>query len=250
MKTLFYCVASMLLFAGCSDHSATQPNRIFGPSVTMGNGSAKSWISLDAQGNPTGIGFNMSKGSLDNLPAAMPGTDYMLALPDEATTKTPYQHIMINWNPMGHEPDGIYNVPHFDFHFYIQPMAETMAIPPYMPATAAKFDNLPVAGSIHSDFAKGPGGVPGMGAHWSDLTSPEFKGAPFTETFVFGSYDGKVTFWEQMITLAWLKGNPTLDKAIKQPTRFDKASYYPTRYKVTTNADGSQDISMDGMIKR
>lgn len=251
MKLLYaFCTLCILfLSAGCSDHSNTQPNRFFGPSVDVGNGKAKAWVSLDAQGNPTAIGFNLSKGTYDNLPNALPGTSYMLALPDEATAKTPFQHIMVDWNPGGHEPPGIYNVPHFDFHFYTQSMAETMAIPPYELAMA-KFDKLPPAGSIHADFAKGPGGVPGMGAHWSDVTSPEFRGIPFTETFVFGSYDGKVTFWEQMITLAYLKGNPTLDKAIKLPTVYEKPGYYPTRYAVRTNADGSQDISLDGLTKR
>lgn len=249
MKKFLLGLLAAPLFFGCATDHATQPDRIFGPSVPIGNGSAKSWVSLDAQNNPTAIGFTLSKGALDNLPGTMPGTDYMLALPNEATAKTPYQHIMINWNPGGHEPAGIYNVPHFDFHFYIQPMAETMAIPPYTPASAAKFDKLPPAGSIHPDFAKGPGGVPGMGAHWSDVTSPEFKGVPFTETFVFGSYDGKVTFWEQMITLAYLKTNPNLDAPIKQPSVF-VPGYYPQRYGIKSNADGSLDILMSQMIKR
>lgn len=249
MKKFLLGLLAAPLFFGCATDHTTQPDRIFGPSVPIGNGSAKSWVSLDAQSNPTAIGFTLSKGALDNLPGTLPETAYMLALPNEATAKTPYQHIMINWNPGGHEPAGIYNVPHFDFHFYIQPMHETMAIPPYTPASAAKFDKLPPAGSIHSDFAKGPGGVPGMGAHWSDVTSPEFKGVPFTETFVFGSYDGQVTFWEQMITMAYLKTNPNLDKAIKQPTVF-VPGYYPQRYGIKSNADGSIDILMNQMIKR
>lgn len=252
MQRILLALTAVALLAGCSSTESgngTQPRQIFGPSVTMGNGTAKSWISLDAQGNPISVGFNLSKGALDNLPTAMPGTDYMLALPTEATTKTPYQHLMVNWNPQGHEPAGIYTVPHFDFHFYIQPMAETMAIPPY-PQAAAKFDNVPAAAYLHSDFAKGPGGVPGMGAHWSDVTSPELKGAPFTETFIYGSYDGKVTFWEQMVALSYLKTSPAVDKAIKLPTKYDKSSYYPTRYSIRTNADGSQDITLDGFTMR
>eukprot|EP01083_Nonionella_stella_P210402 761745_1 len=29
-----------------------------------------------------------------------------------------FNHLLLNWNPEGHAPLGIYNVPHFDFHFY------------------------------------------------------------------------------------------------------------------------------------
>ncbi|MBO0935599.1 DUF5602 domain-containing protein [Fibrella sp. HMF5335] len=252
MKTLLLSILAASLLFGCASTdtgSGAQPSRIFGPSVPMGNGTAKSWISLDAQGNPSSLGFTLSKTAFDNLPATLPGTDYMLALPNEATAKTPYQHIMVNWNPQGHEPDKIYTVPHFDFHFYIQPMAEVMAIPPY-PQAAAKFDNVPAAKFLHADFAKGPGGVPGMGAHWSDVTSPEFKGQPFTETFIYGSYDGKVTFWEQMVALSYLKTSPTLDKAIKLPASYEKPGYYPTRYSIKTNTDGSQDIALDGFTLR
>ena len=251
MKNLFICLLAATIFLGCSkdDEKVAEPQRIYGPSVPMGNGNVKTWILLDAAGNPSSIGFTRSKEAFDNLPTTLPETAYMLSLPNEATSRTPFQHVMINWNPQGHEPANIYTVPHFDFHFYIQPMTETMAIPTYDKAIA-KFDNLPPSGSIHADFAKGPGGVPMMGAHWSDTTSPEFKGQPFTETFVFGSYDGKVTFWEQMVTMSYLKNAPNLDKAIKLPTRYEKPGYYPTRYTIKTNADGSQDVALEGFTKR
>lgn len=237
---------------GCStmENPTTQSQRVYGPTVTMGNGSARTWFLGDAQGNPASIGFTMSKGALDNLPTTLPATAYMLALPDEATSKTPYKHVMIDWNPQGHEPSKIYTLPHFDFHFYTQSMTETMAIPAYTAATAAKFDTVPASVYMHSDFAKGPGGVPMMGAHWSDMTSSEFKGGTFTETFVFGSYDGKVTFWEQMVSMDYLKTNPTLDKAIKLPAQYQTPGYYPTRYSIRSNADGSQDVALDGFVKR
>lgn len=251
MKNQLYCLL-LLVGTACStsENPSTAPQRSYGPTLTMGNGTAKTWYMPDAQGNPASIGFTLSKTALDNLPATMPGTDYMLALPDEATSKTPYRHVMINWNPQGHEPAGIYTVSHFDFHFYMQPVSEVMTIPVYTPATAAPFDKVPAPAYLPADFAKGPGGVPMMGAHWSDVTSPEFKGSPFTETFVFGSYNGHVTFWEQMVAMSYLKTGPTLDKAIKQPAQFETPGYYPTRYRIHTNADGSQDISLDGFTRR
>ncbi len=49
------------------------------------------------------------------------------------------------------------------------------------------------------------GGVPQMGAHWVDVTSPELNGSTFAQTFIYGSYDGQVNFYEPMITLDFLK---------------------------------------------
>lgn len=89
-----------------------------------------------------------------------------------------------------------------------------------------------------------------MGAHWADVTSPDYKSSPFTETFVFGSYAGKVMVWEQMVTLSYLKANPTPDKPIKLPAQYQPSGYYPTWYSIRTNADVSQDIALDEFVKR
>lgn len=250
MKRIYLYLLALPLFLSCSTtDTATPADRVYGSTLTMGSGTVRTWMMHDAKGNPSSIGFTMTKEALASMPSIKTVSAYMLPLPDEAVANTPFKHVMIDWNPQGHEPDGIYNVPHFDFHFYMQPMNEVMAIPTYDKA-ATKFDNVPAASYLPVDYVKGPGGVPAMGAHWSDVTSPEFKGQPFTETFVFGSYDGKVTFWEQMVTLSYLNTKPILDKAIRQPAMFQTPGYYPTRYSIRTNADGSQDIALDGLTKR
>jgi hypothetical protein len=56
-----------------------------------------------------------------------------------------------------------------------------------------------------------------MGAHWADLLSPEFSGSPFTKTFILGTYDGKVIFWEPMITRAYLLTQPDEFVTVRQP---------------------------------
>lgn len=249
MKLFLVAVATSLLLVACVKDHDLSPKRFFGPVVPIGNGTAQSWMDLDAAGTPQSIGFTLTKNSLDNLPTMAHMSDFMLKLPPEAADKTPFQFAMINWNPMGHEPAGIYDVPHFDFHFYMAPMNEVMGIPPYGKAPT-KFDNLPTKDYLPVGFGRNPGGVPGMGVHWSDLSSPEFKGAPFTETFVYGSYDGHVTFWEQMVTLSYMKSNPMLDREIKLPLNYEKPGYYPTRYSIHTEADGSQEVALGQFVKR
>jgi len=171
MKKLLFHLTLASLAGACSKDkdSALQPSRTNGPSAAIGNGKANAWLDQHAQGTPASLGFTLSKGALDQLPATLPGTDYVLALPNEVTQKTSFQYIMINWNPPGHEPAGIYDVPHFDFHFYMMPANEVMQIPPY-PQNPAAFDNNPAAACLPAGYVKSPGGVPAMGAHWSDPT--------------------------------------------------------------------------------
>ena len=249
MNKLLIALLVACLSAGCTKKEADPETRLSGPSVPMGNGQANAWLTLDAQGVPATIGCTIRKEALDNLPATAAAGMFMLALPDEARQKTPFQHVMINWNPHGHEPPGIYDVPHFDVHFYMTPMNEVMAIPAYEQAPAL-FDKKPDADYLPTGFVKGPGGVMAMGAHWSDVSSPEFRGQPFTETFVFGSYEGRVTFWEQMMALSYLKTNPSFEKPIAQPARYAQPGYYPTRYSMRTNADGSYELTMSQFVKR
>ena len=37
-------------------------------------------------------------------------------------------HVVINWEAVGHPPPKVYDVPHFDFHFYLVKRAETMKV--------------------------------------------------------------------------------------------------------------------------
>jgi hypothetical protein len=48
-----------------------------------------------------------------------------------------------------------------------------------------------------------------MGSHFVDITSPEFNGGIFTQTFIFGSYESNVIFYEPMITLDYLLSKPS-----------------------------------------
>lgn len=88
-----------------------------------------------------------------------------------------------------------------------------------------------------------------MGSHWIDVTSGELNGKPFTETFIFGSYDGKVTFYEPMITLDFLKNNSNYVREIPQPAKVQTSSWYPTKMKILKH-DGLTEIVLDEFVYR
>jgi hypothetical protein len=199
------------------------------------------------------MGFTLSAGAFTNLPdgvAAMGhSTNFRLALPVEATTQTPFDHLDLGWVAHGHEPSGIYDKPHFDIHFYTVTPSEHDAIPPYQ-VDSTGFKKNPPTGSIPASYAKNPAGVPGMGCHWTDKNAVEFKGQPFTETFIFGSYNGKVNFWESMIALETLTNNPAISRSIPQPTVYEQTGrYYPTTLSVV-KVGADVVYTLGGFVKR
>lgn len=112
-------VATLLLTAAvaavaCTDDT-TAPSLAdarYGASQTPGGGTARTYVTLDAAGKPTSMGVAMSEAALTNLPmtpnASSPSAVMLqLALPTDAPVAG-YDHVMLDWNPLGHEPDHVY----------------------------------------------------------------------------------------------------------------------------------------------
>ncbi len=202
----------------------------YSPTLPVGNGVARAWISVNRNGVPS-VGINLSAEALQNLPDEP--KDYVLILPKNKGQNF-YTHVLIDWNPHGHEPEGVYDLPHFDFHFYIVSNEARIAVPPLDPPN---MDLAPADKYIPPFYIELPGMVPQMGAHWVDVTSPELNGSVFTNTFLWGSYNGEFTFWEPMITREYLLTHPDKTFPISQPATFQKNGWYPMDYKVSFSSD-------------
>lgn len=251
---LTFITAATSLVA-CSDE-ATSPAKarvVYGASQTLGAGTARTYVSLNAAGAPTSVGVAITEAALTNLPSHVPGPGpsavmLTLALPAEAPN-TGFDHVMLDWNPAGHEPEHVYTLPHFDFHFYSITPAEVMAMMPSDPQWAQKAGALPAAAYVPNGYTAAhvlagipaaAAAVPMMGLHWLDTSSPELQPPPagktFTETFIYGSYDGKFVFIEPMITKAYLeslKGTAGMSRAIGTAAQVAKPGFYPSRYSIT-----------------
>jgi len=253
--------------ADAIDTSTVQ--RRYGAPVRVGNGLARTYVALDRRrGNvPVEVGVALDERALEGLPAPNPHAAaaanggghehldnhvYLLDLP--AGDVAPYRFVELDWNPGGHEPPGIYDEPHFDFHFYTVPEAERAAVVPSDPEFQRKADNLPPEGERPPFYAMAapPGapapGVPLMGVHWIDTRSPELQKMfgnpdawrPFTTTFIYGSWNGGFTFLEPMITRAHILAKKTAadpavrDQVIPVPTfpSHRAAGYYPSAYRI------------------
>lgn len=242
LLTVAVCVAA------CSDDPADpseSPTTEYGSAVSVGNGTARSYIVTD-DGTITEIGIALSATALDNLPpgqTVMDSKSYTLPLPTHNTTG--YQLVEVNWNPAGHPPPMVYTVPHFDFHFYTVSQAERDAILPTDPNFGVKAANFPADAGTLTGYAPDkandiPQAVPRMGLHWVNTASHEFHGTAFTHTFVVGSWNGKFTFLEPMVSLAYLKTKPDVETPAETPGSLGTAADRPTAYRVSWDATANE----------
>ena len=238
--------------------------------MPLGRGHARAYVLRDAAGAPVEIGVALDELALEGLPA--PGTghhgahgemhEYIVPLPDGHGT--PFQFVELDWNPGGHEPPGVYDTPHFDFHFYTITKAERDAIDPADPRYADRANRMPAADLVpqFNDVPRPPGtpvaatAVPRMGVHMVDVRSPELQALlgrpeayrPFTATFIHGAWDGRVTFWEPMITRAHLlakraASDPSVrDELIELPLpkRYEVPGHYPLAYRIAWDAQARE----------
>ncbi|MGR6963365.1 DUF5602 domain-containing protein [Geodermatophilus sp. URMC 61] len=235
---------------------ASSSDTVFGPSQALGNGSAKTYITVDGDGRPTEVGLRLSRTALEGLPPS--GTMLMLDFPDEAAT-TAFDHVMLNWNPQGHDPVELFGKPHFDVHFDMVDMATMHAISPDDPDYAAKADHLPEAKYMPQDYSVPPGpppaaqAVPGMGVHWIDFTDPTLVPGvyDFQHIFLNGSWDGRHIFYEPMITTEFLMSGPDFEQPLKQPQAYQSTAYYPTTYGIRVDEQTEEYvISLGDMTAR
>jgi hypothetical protein len=223
--------------------------------VEMGMGNVRTWVQCDKSGKPESLGFTLSEEALEVLSTDTIGHDthlehdlWAVDFPKQAM-ETPFKHIGINWNPKGHLP-APYALPHFDLHFYMITAAEREAIPAYS-AAQQKFNNLPSYDYFPINYfcpgdtnkkapcTIGPPRELGetaeaeMGLHWIDITAPELapvNPAIFTQTFIYGSFDGKVNFQEAMITLNFIKSTTNFSRSIPRPAKVQITGYYPKKF--------------------
>jgi hypothetical protein len=256
------CTALVLL-SGCGGQSAASGSTnstFFGPSQPLGDGTVKTYTIVDEGGRPSEVGVRMTATALDGLPAATTGPPPMLMLdfPDQASA-TAFDHVMLNWNPLGHEPADLFGEPHFDFHFDMVDMATIEGISPSDPEYAAKAERAPAAQYVPQDYVVPPGApaaaqaVPGMGVHLVDGSDTSLVPGSydFENIVINGTWDGRYIFVEPMVTRDWLLTRQTSQQPLKLPQAYQRSALYPTTYGVSFDQQANEYVvSLGGMTMR
>ena len=258
-----------------SDGTVMRTLRFNGAPQRVGKGLARTYIVVDHDNAnvPLEVGVALTEGAMEGLPKPMPIDhstmvagehldmhNWILELPSR--NPTPYKFVQFGWNPKGHEPPGVWDTPHFDFHFYTVPVSVRNSIVPTDPQFAEKAAKYPAPeqrAQFYLDAAAAakttPAAmtVPEMGMHWIDVRTPEVQAMaghpeaykPFTKTYIYGSWNGEFIFAEPMITRAYLLGKKdgTIDRdeTIAVPSAgFAKPGFYPEAYRITYDANARE----------
>lgn len=218
----------------------------WGRSVSVGEGEARAFLTRGRVGAPRYLGVWMSEDALRGLPEEGEHVRHTIPLPDGTGNVANVEWLTADWNPHGHAPADVYDVPHFDFHFYFDPReAVERRIPPgecdedgdgeadhpvscevYERATEPLADAQRPPGYVPTEDA-----VPLMGSHWVREDAPELRSEQFTHTYIYGSFDGELTFLEPMVTRQFLddlRGRVVTE--VPTPRRFPTRGFYPTEY--------------------
>jgi hypothetical protein len=274
-----------MILAGCASPgrgSDAPAARHLGSQTELGRGTVSSYAELNGKGEPAAIGVVFSPTALDGLPEGgsdhhhcvdrnkngtidhatecIPTFEHVIPLPDAVARRAdiPFKWVLLNWNPVGHIPPGIYDVPHFDVHFFMEPIANVFALrsglcgPEFFSCDQFEVAKRPVPlNYIHSDYRDVDAVVPAMGNHLIDVTGAEFNKQPFTRSWIYGAYGGRVIFYEEMVTRAFLLSKPQSCVPIKSPKAVAVSGFYPTvsclRHSATT---GETAVSMEAFILR
>ncbi len=205
-----------------------------------------------------------ANGSVDPMTECSNGYENALSLSKSfrKTVDTPLTYLLVNWNPHGHGPPLVYDLPHFDIHFYMNAESERLKIRPGPCGELVNCDDyklgkkLPAPKYYPSDFEDLDAVAPAMGNHLIDRTGPEFHGQRFTHTFIYGAWNRGITFYEPMVTHEWFSGlvDGTRDDAcfpIKQPRAWQRSGWYPTQYCLRYRENRDElTASLEGFVRR
>lgn len=277
------------LLANLRAETMPSATKRMGPVHEMGNGQVSSYIEYGPDGAPISVGVVIERAALGGLPnqvadprrcADLNGNgqldqaseclaiaEMFLALPDPMGNEgaVPIQWVGLNWLPSGLSPSATgaawpqaWAQPHLGIHFYLQDFDSVQSIGPgqcgaladcglFARATAPISPEL-----LPSGYVDVGGVISQMGNHLINAAAPEIAqggGQRLTHSFVYGSFDGALTFFEPMVTPDYLATESGACFPISQPMAFAVQGYYPTAYCVRQRPEmNAVSVSLEGLI--
>lgn len=183
---------------------------------------AKPFVQRDAKNALVAIGLTIPAATVKATPKKRSEAPFPM------TGAGLVQSANLQWHPTGHEPEHVYDVPHFDVHFYTITEKVRGSIVPG--SSLAKV--MPAKAILPPGSILAPGYVPGMGMHDIPASQPEFNHGKFSVSPIIGYWNGELAFFEVMFTKTWLLQNQDKTGPFPQPASVHQHGLYPTRYAV------------------
>jgi hypothetical protein len=225
---------------GLATADASETRTVQGGEAPLFGSSVATWAKLDAAGNVLEAGVTIPYAVIENAPDENHSEEFkadaVVEFPADVQRTTFLDHLGLFWEPHGHEPEGRYDTPHFDFHFFgIEPAGaaaiDCTNLEQRDPALAPDGWLPPVPpGADPQDFC-----VPLMGYHLVPMTefrSPgEWQPCWFDKVMIAGEYAGRYSFLEPMVTKAVLEEKRSFELSVPRPVQLGRAALYPTKFE-------------------
>ncbi len=230
--------------AGPANNDAGQAT-VYGDAEPVGSGTARSFVSRDANNKPLAVGVAFTTGVLNGLPniAMERAQDFPLPNPGpNSLNQTPFQSISMQWTP-GHIPNGRPNsqeVPHFQANFFLVSRAVRNTIFP--PPLGNTMFVQPAAAEIPAGTLGFGNVVPFEGSPFIDPRNPQWSEEPAFQTvgYNFDFFQGHLDNIQLGVTNAFLPSQKEVTGAIAQPQKYPTTGYFPTQYHIKWDAANQQ----------
>ena len=234
MRTLVLLTGLLFSAAllGCGDDEMIPETRR-GESAELFGGTLSTYeVRNPDAADPHRIGFTLPMKTVIEAAGEDDDESIVIDFPEEDGFRTFSNHMYIHYMAEGHAPEGVYNVPHFDFHFYRISSDDRDEID--CPETAVPAGRLP-KGYIIPGLGEAPDGTcePDMGVHAIPADAPELNGGAFERTMVFVYHEGRIVAIEPMITRESLAKGESFTMSIPAPTQDEPETLWPAQMEVS-----------------
>lgn len=192
---------------------------------------------VEEAGEITMVGVSAS---LAELTAEGAGpSDIIKQTPARAQEETWLRLLQFNWNPAGHGPPGVNDVPHIDVHLYNITDEERLAIDcenqPFPPE-----EEIPEGVVVETTAGEPFGGcVPEMGVHAYDPSTGHYdESGKLDYDMIYGFHDAKLVFLEPMIHRQNYEDGVPLELDIPPPAAFAEPTRWPMKFVGRLSEDG------------
>jgi hypothetical protein len=189
---------------------------------------------VDGDGVVIEVGMTVDIAELDRVMTDEVFSEAVATYDDVVIEQTYVNHIQLGYNPHGHGPPGVNDVPHFDIHFYGISNAERLEV-------SCDGQPVPEEERVPDGYdASAVGGEPfgscvaAMGSHAGDEDSLEGK---LDAELILGYDRGELIFIEPMISAARFEARDDLTLDIARPASLGRTTRWPDTFTMTFDED-------------
>lgn len=246
-----------------------------GESTAVGDGKVTAYVTTTPRGAVSSLGVHIDDAAMEAFGdgEVVANLDFPTETTDGVELDThQFTYLRFEYLPEGHIPKGVYDVPHFDFIFFMldEEIIEGINANPAqysIPKAQMPADHIrpPLADTDGDGEPDAPLVEAKLGEPITDPAFSEYQeDGKFTQTHLYGAYDpdgdgvGELMRFEPMITADYvdrvlandlLQGNAPLaigqQVELKTPAEYATADEYPTAYGLRPDGNGGLFVSLE-----